>query len=89
MKKLTLAAITLALCFATGFTCSKNAPQTTETTPNATSTETVDQSQMAAPPASAAPAGSEAAPATATPGSTAPADTVPAAAQPVNPPATK
>lgn len=78
MKKLTLAAITLALCFATGFTCSKNAPQTaTETTPNATSTTAVDQSQMATPP-------TEAAPTTAVP-----ADAVPAAAQPAVPSETK
>ncbi|MBC7465457.1 MAG: acylneuraminate cytidylyltransferase [Bdellovibrio sp.] len=80
MKKLTLVAITLALCFATGFTCSKNAPQTaTETTPNATSTETVDQSNMEAPPA-----GTQTVPATATP-----VGTIPAAAQSAVPAETK
>lgn len=60
MKKLTLSAVLLAFCFATGFTCSKNAPvQTVETQTTTTTNEPVDQSQMAAP---AQPAATEAAP---------------------------
>jgi len=57
MKKMMITGALLALCFATGFTCSKNAPQATQP---ATTDQTApaDQSQMAAPPA-----GSEATPA--------------------------
>ena len=52
MKKITLATLLLALCFATGFTCSKNAPQQVATPPEAT-VPTDAQNQMAAPPESA------------------------------------
>ena len=44
MKKITLTAVLFALCFATGFTCSKNAPQQT-----AQPVETAPAAQMAAP----------------------------------------
>jgi hypothetical protein len=78
MKKIMITGALLALCFATGFTCSKNAPQaTTEATQPATteSTTATDQSQMAAPPAGSetapAPAGTEAQ----APGATTPAPT--------------
>ncbi len=55
MKKITLTAVLFALCFATGFTCSKNAPQQSaqpvETTPTTTTTtsSTTTQENMAAP----------------------------------------
>ena len=55
MKKITLTAVLFALCFATGFTCSKNAPQQAaqpvETTPaNTATTMTTTQETMTAPP---------------------------------------
>lgn len=52
MKKITLATILLALCFATGFTCSKNAPQQVASPPEAMPPADM-QNQMAAPPESA------------------------------------
>ena len=45
MKKITLPLVLLALCFATGFTCSKNAPQQA-----AALTETAPAESMAAAP---------------------------------------
>lgn len=52
MKKITLATVLLALCFATGFTCSRNAPQQVATPPETTAPADT-QSQMAAPPETA------------------------------------
>lgn len=53
MKKITLTAVLFALCFATGFTCSKNAPQQTaqpvETTPAAQTTTTTQENMATAP----------------------------------------
>ena len=46
MKKITVPLVLLALCFATGFTCSKNAPQQA-----AAPTETAPAESMAAPTA--------------------------------------
>ena len=61
MKKITLTAVLFALCFATGFTCSKNAPQqtaqpvesTTTTTTTTTPPAATPQETMAVPPAPA------------------------------------
>ena len=52
MKKITSATLLLVLCFATGFTCSKNAPQQAAT-PAATTAPSEAQNQMAAPPETA------------------------------------
>ncbi len=50
MKKIVLVTALFALSFATGFTCSKNAPEQTSTTSHeATTTTTDSQAQMAAP----------------------------------------
>ena len=48
MKKITIAAL-FALSFATGFTCSKNAPEQAATTTTTETTTTATQEQMAAP----------------------------------------
>lgn len=71
MKKIIIVTAAFALCFATGFTCSKNSPPPAEQQPPAS--EAVDQSQMQAP---AQPATEGAAPAAPTEGS-APAQTAP------------
>jgi hypothetical protein len=57
--KLTLAATLLALCFATGFTCSKNTPEAQDAAP-ATQEQMAVPTEGTPPPAEGAPA--EAAP---------------------------
>ncbi len=57
MKKITLPLILIAFCFATGFTCSKNAPQTAATT------EAAPIETATAQPAATAPSDAPAVPA--------------------------
>ncbi|OFZ29660.1 MAG: hypothetical protein A2622_10570 [Bdellovibrionales bacterium RIFCSPHIGHO2_01_FULL_40_29] len=61
MKKITVTAVLLSLCFATGFTCSKNAPQQ-----EAAPTEAAAPAEMAAPTEGAPVAAPTEAPATET-----------------------